>query len=98
MATAEQLLAGSVDKTLVIDSDLRTIKIPPSITNIGVESDDEVTRLRFRMPRYYNDFDLSEFRVRINYLNAKQEPDVYAVTDVTTTNDTITFTFAHFPC
>jgi hypothetical protein len=32
---------------LVIDNDLRTITIPPSVTNIGVESDKDVRQYHF---------------------------------------------------
>lgn len=93
MPTVNELFSDTIDKTLVIDSDLRTINIPSSITNIGVESDDDVTRLYFRMPRYYNDTDLSEFVTRINYHNAKSEPDVYEVTDASVEGDYICFSW-----
>lgn len=84
MATAEELLSGSTgeeNKILVIDNDLRTIIIPKSIPVLGVESDDEVLRLKFKMPRYVSDTDLSTFSIRINYYNAKDEGDVYTVSD-----------------
>ena len=93
MPTVNELFSDTIDKTLVIDSDLRTINIPSSITNIGVESDDDVTRLYFRMPRYYNDTDLSKFVTRINYHNAKSESDVYEATDATVEGDYICFSW-----
>ena len=95
MPTAAELLAktSNVDKTLVIDNDLRTIKIPSSVTNLGVESDDEVLRLNFRMPRYLGKTDLSTFAIRINYLNAKGEGDVYSVSDMQIVGDNLTFSW-----
>lgn len=83
MATAEELLSGSIsqDKTFVIDNDLRTIIIPKTVPTLGVESDDDVNRVEFRMPSTYCGTDLSTFKIRINYLNANAEPDVYEVTD-----------------
>lgn len=95
MPTAAELLASKVtgDKTLVIDNDLRTIKIPSSITNLGVEKDDEVLRLEFRMPRYLGETDLSTFSVRINYLNANGQGDVYTVDDVKIVGDNLTFSW-----
>lgn len=95
MATAAELLASksSTDKTLVIDNDLRTIKIPSSITNLGVENDDDVLRLDFRMPRYLGKTDLSTFSVRINYLNANGQGDVYTVDDVKIVGDNLTFSW-----
>ena len=81
MATAEQLLAEvtEVDKKLYIDFDTRQILIPNSIHQLGVESDDDVKKLTFNVPRYYYGTDLSEFNIYINYMNAKKEGDVFEV-------------------
>ena len=97
MATAEELLRGTsegtVDKTLYVDFDTRTIVIPPSIHQLGVESDDDVKKLTFRVPRHYYDCDLSTFRIFINYMNAKKEGDVFEVAEnnLRITEDTIEF-------
>lgn len=96
MATAEELLAGAStgdDTTLVIDNYLRTIKIPKTITNLGVEHDDEVLTLNFKMPRYLDTTDLSVFSIRINYINANGDSDVYTVND---NNKTITDDYIKF--
>lgn len=95
MATAAELLAATTpgDNTLIIDNYLRTIEIPSTITCLGVENDDDVLRLNFRMPRRIGDIDLSIFTVRINYLNAKGEDDVYLVEDLTTDDDHLTFSW-----
>lgn len=81
MATAEQLLAEvtEVDKKLYIDFDTRQILIPDSIHQLGVESDDDVKKLTFNVPRYYYGTDLAEFNIYINYMNAKKEGDVFEV-------------------
>lgn len=95
MATANELLAEvlPVDKTLIISNDLRTITIPPSVSNLGVEYDDDVLRLEFKMPRYVCGTDLSEFPIRINYINSKGESDVYTVSDAKVYSQYITFTW-----
>ena len=99
MATAAELLAArasgtsATDNTLVIDNYLRMIQIPSSITNLGVENDDDVLRLKFRMPRYLGETDLSTFSVRINYLNAKGESDVYTVDDLEIVGSNLTFSW-----
>ena len=94
MATADELLSTiDTDKTLIIDKDLRTITIPSSVKNLGVESDDDVLRLKFSMPRMYGDVDLSDFSIYINYMNAKNTGDVYVVDDKTIADDTITFSW-----
>lgn len=93
MPTVNELFSDVVEEVLVIDSSLRTINIPSSVTNLGVESDDETTRLKFQMPRYNDGIDLKDFVVRINYENAGGEGDVYEATDVMANDDTITFSW-----
>lgn len=97
MATAEEILAGmaaeETQQVLVIDNDLRTIAIPEGVTLLGVTSDDDVRRLRFAMPRMCGEFDLSAFALRINYLNAGSEGDVYPVADAEVDGDTIRFSW-----
>ncbi len=72
---------------IVINDDLRTMQIPESITLLGVESDDDVNKISFRMPKEYCGFDLSTFEVRINYLNANNEGDIYIVDDLAVDGD-----------
>lgn len=97
MATADEILAAAIeaeaDKTLVIDNDLRTIQIPAGIKNLGVESDDGVLWLHFRMPSMYGSIDLSAFRIRINYMNAQGEGDVAEAENVATSDGYITFSW-----
>ena len=68
---------------IVIDDNLRTMTIPTDIVLLGVESDDDVNKIPFKMPKTYSGYDLSEFEARINYMNAKGEGDVYIVDDLT---------------
>ena len=96
MSTTEELLASLNtydEKVLVIDNDLRTINIPSSITSLGVESDEDVLRLHFRMPKKYCDVDLSNFSVRINYMNANNQGDIYIVQDKSFDDESITFSW-----
>lgn len=78
---------------LIIDNDLRTITIPSSLQIVGVESDEDVRRLNFQMPKQYGEVDLSEFNIRINFMNANNQGDVYAVTDKAVSGDNITFSW-----
>ena len=103
MATADEILeqmknnpemyAADPEEFCVIDNDLRTITIPSDIQNVGVESDEDVRRLYFQMPKQYHEVDLSEFDIRINFMNANNQGDVYAVTDKQVTGDNITFSW-----
>ena len=92
MPTADELLTTEVcDDVLTVDLESRQILIPSSVKNIGVESDDNVRILHFRLPRYYCTTDLSEFAIRINYENAKGGGDLYDVKNPTVEGDFIKF-------
>ena len=81
------------EEVLVIDNDLRTITIPSSLQIVGVESDEDVRRLNFQMPKQYGEVDLSGFNIRINFMNANNSGDVYAVTDKAVSGDNVTFSW-----
>ena len=98
MTTEEALMIAQVNDTgindvVVIDNDLRTIIIPSSITLLGVESDENVQTLHFQMPKTYKGLDLSEFAIRINYMNANNVGDTYAVDDNKISGENIVFTW-----
>lgn len=93
MENNPELYAETEQSNLIIDNDLRTITVPAGIKLLGVESDDDVNRLNFQMPKQYGEFDLSQFDIRINYMNAKNEGDVYAVEDKQIVEDKIEFSW-----
>lgn len=72
---------------VVINDDLRTMQIPSSISILGVESDDDVNKIPFQMPKEYCGFDLSTFEARINYMNANGIGDMYIVDDLAVDGD-----------
>lgn len=80
------------DSTIVVNNDLRTMSIPEKVSILGVESDESVNRLKFRLPRYYCDLDLGEFNIYVNYLNGRTE-DIYVVTDKKTTSEYVEFSW-----
>lgn len=97
--TLDEALEASVqsnaedNEVIVIDNDLRKITIPASITLLGVESDENVRTLHFQMPKEYKGLDLSEFDIRINYMNANNVGDLYAVDDKEVPGDNIIFSW-----
>lgn len=72
---------------IVINDDLRTMQIPSSIAILGVESDDDVNKIPFQMPKEYCGFDLSTFEARINYMNQAGIGDMYIVDDLAVDGD-----------
>lgn len=96
MATADELLgtiADITDEFLDVNLETRIISIPASIKVLGVESDDDVKQLRFRLPKNYGEFDLSTFGIQVNFENADGEGDFYLINDLAVQDDTITFTW-----
>lgn len=66
-----------------IDNDLRTIAIPADGVVLGVVGDKNVNHVNFQMPAWYNGFDMSKFRARINFIDASGNANYYTVTDMT---------------
>lgn len=76
-----------------VDLSTRHIIIPDSVKNLGAKSDSDVTLVRFKLPRFYNDIDFKDFKIGIDYKNAKGEEDRYEPKDVVIADDVITFTW-----
>lgn len=76
----------SQNNVIVINDDLRTMQIPDGII-LGVESDDDVRKLIFQMPKEYCGFDLSQFSARVNYMNANGNGDVFVADDLEVDGD-----------
>lgn len=81
------------DVQYIIDENLRTIAIPEDGVVLGVVGDKNVNRVNFQMPRYYNGFDMSAFKCRVNYVNANEDLNFYDVEDLTIIDDSIYFTW-----
>ena len=56
-----------------IDENLRTINIPKGHDILGVKGDKGVHLIKFKIPRYYNGIDLSEFTIGVNYSRNSEE-------------------------
>lgn len=107
MATAEELLAqmeenpelysdsvGPVNDVIVINAEERTIELPESEKIFGVESDKASERKYFKCPKIVGDnIDLSTLNLFINFKNANNEGDIYAIDDVAVEGDYITFSW-----
>lgn len=77
---------------LVIDNDLRTIKTPTKFI-LGVFNDKDVHEVLFTMPRFYNEVDLADFSIRVNYINAAGNENNYFVETETIGDEVIEFSW-----
>ena len=100
MATLDEVISQMSEEDylsdpiqFIIDSDLRIVSVPDRGVVAGVVGDKNVNRINFQMPRYYNGFDMSKFKTRINYVNAKGNPNYYTVTDLTIDGDLLIFSW-----
>ena len=96
MSTIDEVLAAAevVDAVCVIDGETRIISVPTEYKELGVESDEKVTRVKFQCPKIVGDnIDLTEYNLYINYRNAGNKLNSYLVEDVTATGDTINFSW-----
>ncbi len=100
MATLDELLDNLPSThtlndpiTFEIDEDLRTIHTPARGNIIGVQGDNNVNHINFKMPRYYNGIDLSTFTIKINYKNALDTINSYFVDNLIFGTDTMTFSW-----
>lgn len=96
MSTVDEVLATAevVDAVCVIDGETRIISVPNEYKELGVESDENVTRIKFRCPKIVGDnIDLTEYNLYINYRNAGNKLNSYLVEDATVTGDVINFSW-----
>ena len=96
MSTIDEVLAAAevVDAVCVIDGETRIISVPAEYKELGVESDEKVTRVKFQCPKIVGDnIDLTEYNLYINYRNAGNKLNSYLVEDATVTGDTINFSW-----
>lgn len=77
----------------IIDPVLRSIAIPESLKIAGVETDNNVKRIFFKVDKKAQITDLSELDIYVNYLNAKGEADRYHCDDRKIEGDFITFSW-----
>lgn len=81
------------DELLIIDPETRQIAVPENFL-LGVESDQNVERVRFQCPKIVGDnIDLSKLHIYVNYQNANQEVSSYWCQDVEVEGDNITFSW-----
>lgn len=100
MATLDEVISQMSEEDyfsdpiqFIIDNDLRIVSIPDRGVVAGVVGDKNVNRINFQMPRYYNRFDMSKFKTRINYVNAEGNLNYYTVTDSTIKDDLLIFSW-----
>lgn len=94
MSKAEELLNGLSESDISLQSanpetephivigDDRFISVPVELQRIAVQYDHDVETVTFDCPRYWDDLDMSELNIYINYMRKDREVGVYKATDI----------------
>lgn len=77
---AARLIDTSTEPHITIDSN-RNITVPPQLRQIAVQYDHNIETVMFDCPRFWDDHDLSEMRIFINYMRADKEVGQFECTE-----------------
>lgn len=77
---------------IVIGND-RRITVPDSLKRIAVQYDHNVETVTFDCPRYWDNHDMSQMKVYINYLLPDNRIGYYPAENITPVGNTMTFTW-----
>lgn len=82
-----------IDNVLFIDPATREITVPPYALVAGAAGDKDINWINFKIPRYYDGSDFSEFQIRINYINANGDPNFYTAHNKIVKDDAVYFSW-----
>ena len=77
--------------TFIIDKYFRTVSVPSKGKIAGVRKDRDVNVIIFQVPAEYKGTDLTNFSIRVNYVNANNEVNYATITDVIENGEVIKF-------
>lgn len=83
---------SAVEPHIIIGAD-RFIMVPTSLQRIAVEHDHDIETVTFECPRYWDEHDLSEMAIYINYILSNGYADSYPADNVTVEDDIMLFTW-----
>ena len=83
---ATRLADASTEPHIIIDDD-RVINVPESLKRLGVQYDHDIETVTFDCPRYWDEHDMSEMNIYVNYLRADNESGIYKVMDPVVDSD-----------
>ena len=84
-------LANPETEPHIVVGDDRFISVPSELQRIAVQYDHDVETVTFDCPRYWDDLDMSDLSIYINYMRKDRVVGVYKATDISvdTANDRI---------
>ena len=91
--TTELLSVESEEPHIVID-DNRIITVPDKLKRLAVQYDHDIETVTFDCPRYWDDLDMSQMKIYINYLRSDTYTGTYKAQNITV--DETDNTIMHF--
>lgn len=84
-------LANPETEPHIVVGDDRFISVPKELQRIAVQYDHDVETVTFDCPRYWDDLDMSDLSIYINYMRKDRVVGIYKATDISVdaTNDRI---------
>lgn len=82
-ATVSTLLADSSTEPHIVIGDDRFVTVPSELKRLAVQYDHDIETVTFDCPRYWDDHDMSEMRIYINYLRSDAETGCYKAQNIT---------------
>lgn len=84
-------LANPETEPHIVVGDDRFVSVPKELQRIAVQYDHDVETVTFDCPRYWDDLDMSDLSIYINYMRKDRVVGVYKATDISvdTTNERI---------
>ena len=88
--TTEQFAGESEEPHIIID-DNRIVTVPDKLKRLAVQYDHDIETVTFDCPRYWDDLDMSQMKIYINYLRSDTYTGTYKAQNITVdeTDDTI---------
>ena len=84
---ANSRLASLAEESHIVIGDDRYISVPDELKRLAVQHDHNIETVTFDCPRYWDEHDMSEMVVYINYLRSDKTPGVYKADNIRVSND-----------
>ena len=85
-AVATRLADASAEPHIIIDDD-RVINVPEPLKRLGVQYDHDIETVTFDCPRYWDEHDMSEMHIYVNYLRSDNESGAYKAMNIVVDSD-----------
>ena len=88
---ATELLSVESEEPHIVIDDNRIITVPDKLKRLAVQYDHDIETVTFDCPRYWDDLDMSQMNIYINYLRSDTYTGTYKAQNITVdeTDDTI---------